>query len=129
MTEEHAYYIRIWNEALSALLGWSEEEVANWAERYQSWLRNEHDLIYHKPPLYWMVSWLIPASVDECLDADERRILVRQLERAVETTRVERPFVDHRPFDHVQYDWEAARLRVQAVLNESKASGDSTDAP
>ena len=63
-------------------------------------------------------AFLVPTSIEEVLDFSELLIIRERIQRAIE---------DGNPFCYLDpnHDWEAAKQRVEEVLNECGESLDS----
>ena len=71
-----AYY-EAWSKALDTFLRWSDDEVWNWARRFEHRLNNPDDLLYNDTPMQYVAGLLIPDRLAACLSDDERRELRR----------------------------------------------------
>lgn len=108
------YYMAIWNGLFAQLLGWSEEQVAKWAERFSAYLGDTDDMLFHANPIYWTTTALIPEWFNERLKPGERVNLKNRLLAA---------FQDEHGFEFpIDTDWEPFRVKLNQVLGEYGAS-------
>jgi hypothetical protein len=81
--ELKGYYIRTWHEMLSAFLGWTDQQTERWLEAHivLNEMDNPDDLYYHESPQYWVLSALIPESLQgrlapkQCAELRSRLLL------------------------------------------------------
>jgi hypothetical protein len=80
MNDHQSHYLKIWNIAFSAFLGWSEEETAKWAEPLivrmdrPNLVINESPMFYVARELVWRQSYcdqLSQAKRDRLIEAVE----------------------------------------------------------
>jgi len=108
------YYMAIWKGLFTQLLGWSDEQVAKWAERFSAYLGDPDDMLFHANPIYWSTSALIPEWLNEGLKPAERVNLKNSLLAA---------FQDEHGFEFpINMDWEPFRVKLNQVLGEYDAS-------
>jgi hypothetical protein len=107
-----AYYLTIWNEMLSALLGWSEEDVMHSVRRtgILQYLADPEDMFYHETPQYWATNQLIPSDLKERLSgADLQSLRNRSIDAFWD---------DH----HYEFppgtDWQPFREKIERILAE-----------
>jgi hypothetical protein len=113
-----AYYLAIWGEMLSTFLGWSDEQVMQWARQTGKleFMNDPEDIFYHETPQYWIKDLLVPAglrgrlTVAELIDL-EGRILAA--------------FADEHHYEFpVGTDWRPYREKIECILREYGASLD-----
>jgi len=108
------YYLACWTLTLSHLLNWTEEMVKNWALTHHSEGLNGIDRWFtHEEPDYYITDLLIPNTMRK-----QRWRLNNELFDALRQDGHSAHGISH-------YDWEAAKQRVQAVIN--KADKDHVD--
>ncbi len=96
-------------------LGWPTEEIEKWASKWEDGLSNANTespgWFYHETAEYYVIPLLIPATLKRRLSAIDRNQLTARLQRAIAQgdSRVE--FADG-------HDWNAAKARTEAVLQE-----------
>lgn len=102
------YYIESWKNLLGALLGWSEDLVLHWAARFEKYMGDPWDILYHRSPPYWIASLLIPAQLLARLQGLERVDLEQRIVAALEDGRL-----GNIPIDS---DWLPYRDKVNRIL-------------
>jgi hypothetical protein len=107
--------LAIWKEMLGTILGWSERRVLEWArelerEMHES-LADPHSAIYCESLAYWVIPELIPKRLKSRLHAYDLNTLEGRIESAILAGN---PEGDLRG----DYDWNAARDRVEFILKE-----------
>lgn len=107
-------YRQIWRYLLNAWLGWSTERIESWIEVFEEELsESKASLLFNETPFWYIVLLLIPVALEERLRGSNDDRLVELERRLLDAV--------HRYGDHQaekNYDWEAARRRVEAVLAE-----------
>ena len=111
-------YMRQWNVVLGNLLGWNEERVARWAERFEEGLSGRNPWFTHRDALQHMSYLFVPKSVRRKINALEFQRFAEQLEIALSHGN---PFCGLDP----RHDWAAARDAVNAILSEHATSLDA----
>src|SRR5215467_9426680 len=48
-------YFAYWSMALKSLLGWPNQRVEQWAEKFKNYLSNENDMLFHNPPAKYII--------------------------------------------------------------------------
>ncbi len=96
-------------------LGWSEQEVVVWADRYKEYLADPEDIFYHADPPYWAVSTFIPASLDARLSPDQRSCLRNEL---LDVFGAETHLVTY-----LDTDWKRYKSNIASVIEKYAASG------
>ncbi len=105
-------YLAWWTKALPSLLGWSVEQVTEWAEREKPSDELGYEPLFNAGPAGWIARLLIPKSVRSRLSADEIRELHRAIRLALE--REPTPFACYKD---PLYDWEEARRRIGDLVS------------
>ena len=117
------YYLAIWEEMLSAFLGWSREQVIGWATEAGKldYMADPDDIFYHETPQYWIKHLLVPDELRRRLPAAE----VNGIER-----RILAAFNDEHHYEFpVGTDWRPFREQIQCILAEYGASLDGDELP
>lgn len=118
MNPNMAYYLAIWQEMLAVFLGWSAEQVLQWAEETGrvGYMTDPDDLFYHETPQYWIKSLLVP---------DELRGRLSTFEAIGLEQRILAAFKDEHHYEFpLGSDWRPFRRKIERVLNEYGASLD-----
>jgi hypothetical protein len=110
-------YLKVWHNILSTFLGWSAAQVDGWATKWQSGLDNTKysGLFYHEEASWYVVPLLIPEALRQRLPSSEHHKLMYKIEAAIVHGKSPIAFAEN-------YDWKAARDRVEAILNEYGSS-------
>lgn len=114
-------YLKFWSECLSEFLDWPPLKIRLWSKQFQD-LGDENSSFYHEVPLYYLTNSLVPESFRE-VDISGSRI------------RPYKEFMDFRAriCDAIEggdyycgsrfhFDWNAAKKRVERVLNLAGSS-------
>ncbi len=110
--ENMAYYLTTWNEMLATFLGWSEEDVLQWARRTGklTYLADPEDMFYHETPQYWATNVLIPDDLKEQLSGADLQALRNRI--------IDAFWDDH----HYEFppgtDWRPFRDKIERILAE-----------
>jgi hypothetical protein len=110
-------YIRVWRNVLADWLGWSDKRVAKFISGWEADLDGRGGLVYHENAIHWVVGRLISKRLEQKLKAaspQDSRAVLRfswRLADAIQSQSTGNPEND-------DFDWEAARRRVDAVLSE-----------
>jgi hypothetical protein len=108
-------YLRAWSNILSVFLGWTKERIDRWASTWEEGLNSSASEIkgwfYHETAEYYVVPFLIPDTLRRRLTPIELNHLGERLQRAITLGNSRIEFAD-------DYDWYAAKGRVEAVLGE-----------
>lgn len=104
-------YLRIWKKLCAYFFGWPEGPVLEWARRYEDGLNNVAPGFYNATPARYVAPLLVPERLRDKLRGFGLVVLQSRLQHAIEGGND--PFFDLDP----DYDWSAARERVEAVLN------------
>lgn len=108
-------YLKEWIVTLNNLLGWSEEKTISWAEKYHLGdLAGENEWFDHEHPCHYIMELLVPENKLMSLGGLEGK---KFLEKIVVTIYAHNPS----PLSE-NYDWIAARKRVNDVLKEIDTS-------
>jgi hypothetical protein len=115
MAHEKDHYMQWWKGVLGTILGWTSEQVEQWAHKWDPHgIDDENSLFYHEAPSWYVANILIPDYLtDECNTTTIVK-LDRQIEHALN-------FDDNAQYVALQletYDFEAAKRRVEAVLKK-----------
>ena len=109
--EEKPFYIRVWRRVLVGFLGWPdpmfEVFVAKWNER----LNDPSHGFYHEAPLRYVTRLLIPYQLQSTLNVRQADRFQEQIEKAIDGG-------DCFSYTGDDFDWEAARQRVERLLAE-----------
>jgi hypothetical protein len=112
-----AYYLTTWNEMLGTLLGWSEQQVMQWARDTGKldFMADPGDIFFHETPQYWVKYLLVPEELKRRLPSDEWIRIANRILAALEQGPYEYP---------PGTDWRPFRKKVEHILNEYGASLD-----
>ncbi len=111
-------YVAVWRQILRGWLRWSAERFDDWIARFDADLNDKgNPLFYHEDELYYVVAQLVPRDLGEQLMwVPSRRSysslgeLLADLDEAIRG----RPVMPE--WGGPDFDWDAARQRVEAVL-------------
>lgn len=106
------YYLQIWREMLSALLGWSDEQVMQWVRETKKlqYMADPEDIFFHETPQYWIIPVLVPDELRRRLSAaDVRNVEVRILGAFNDSHHYEFP---------PGTDWLPFREKIECILHE-----------
>lgn len=109
--KEGRTYARTWVNALSVLLGWSEERTLAWAEQYRTDLNDENNLFFNRTPSYYLINLIVPEALKETLSAREKLELRNLLLRNIERDGI---FCCDKP----SFDWGLVKRRIARVLRQ-----------
>lgn len=111
-------YLHDWVECLGALVGWPEDEVHRWSRKWEYGLDGLDDGgFYHEAPMYYVTPLLSPPALRTKVPCDGWRRLQERLFVAIGHPNSFPPCGDELG-DAETFDWQAAKRRVEAVLNE-----------
>lgn len=105
-----------WVIAMRELLGWGEERTLRWSEKWEEYVRQNPPsttgAFLHEAPAYYILPLLMPRSLRRRIGRGEINMssVDTDLQRAIENRQGLRCYSDP------EYDWAAARSRVEAVL-------------
>ncbi len=109
-------YLNVWNKILSTFLGWSPDRIDAWAAKWADGLSgmdldppNRWGWFYHETAISYVTRLLIPDELWGRLSTKEKNQLQSDIERAI-------TFGETNIKQRQDYDWGAAKLRVEAVL-------------
>lgn len=112
--DNSTYYMAIWKGLFGQLLGWPDEQVGNWAERFSAYLADPDDMLFHENPIYWTTTAFIPEWLNQRLTPGGTAGLKNELLAA---------FRDEHGFEFpINTDWEPFRVKLNQVLSEYGAS-------
>jgi len=106
-------YFRWWSMALKALLGWSDERIEKWADKYADCVQRENDLLYHMLPGNQVIA--------EYLDEKHPGWRGKLEERDLFSANTMREISDcinefiHPKLEH-RKKWDAAKDRIEGVV-------------
>ncbi|MGL6077030.1 MAG: hypothetical protein ACRC8S_22975 [Fimbriiglobus sp.] len=117
-------YVAVWRVLLRDWLAWPEERFAEWVAMFDDDLNDRgNSLFYHYDELHFVVPQLVPRELAESLQWEPSATsynalgeLLGELGWAI----TGRPFLPN--WGTEQFDWHAARERVEAVLQRRGAS-------
>lgn len=111
MESLRSYYLTFWGDLLRGMLDWTPEQVAEWSEFWDTPedLQDVNSLFYHEDPLYYVISAVAPIRIWRTLSFREGRGLENELIGAV--------ILGAGRDWETRIDWQAARVRVEEVLN------------
>jgi hypothetical protein len=106
-------YLRYWMLLFRELLGWTEAQTLDWARSYDSDLNGAHNqLFYHEDPYYYALPEVVRQSVPpEQTQGWPLIDLTGDVCKAIRSHGSE-------PIWLSPYDWDAARSRVNVVLDK-----------
>lgn len=108
-------YLKEWIVILNNLLGWSEEKTIAWAKEHHSVdLAGENVWFDHEFPCHYMTELVVPENKLISLAGLERVKLLEKIQVAICKQSLSLLSPD--------YDWAAARRRVNEVLKEINTS-------
>ena len=94
----------------SDILGWSEQETVDWAKKYEQYLQDPEDMIYHADPPYWTTSAFVPQALNETLSPDERCRLTKEL---VDTFGVQLYLTDY-----LNVNWKPYKNQINVIVEK-----------
>ena len=107
-------YVQTWLNGLRGLLGWPEEQTLKWAEKWENDLNNPDCLLFHEPPAHYILNLLVPESLKRDCSGPELVMLKQTLLGVIESTD------SFCYYQNPKFDWNLARERVKAFLDEVK---------
>lgn len=105
-----AYYTS-WVRILGEFLGWSETRVLKWSVQFETLLNNQNSLLYREHGPLYVTPLLVPASIKSKLNPYDLMVFRERLAGAIQADDLNCEFTE-------EYDWKAAKERVDAVLAE-----------
>ena len=111
-------YVEVWRQILCGWLGWSSDRFGAWVARFDADLNDEgNPLFYHEDELYYVLAQLVPRELSDRLiwqRTGERYNDLAELKWQLGEAITNYPI---RPsWGRPEFDWAAARQRVEAVL-------------
>ncbi len=111
------YYLRTWKLVLGELLGWSPEQVREWARaHHEDDLNGNGSFFYHEDAVDHIVWLLVPDQLRERLVGLPRVELKQKLIAAI-------AHYGSQPLWDAPYDWQAAKARIEATISEYEKLG------
>ena len=110
-TEMGRIYWRFWHAGLRGLLGWSDERISQWAERFRHPLNDAHSPLFNYTAANIMAQVLIADELRQRISNEGRLDLEKKIEDALNKP-------DAFPEEAKNYDWQSARERIQRILRE-----------
>jgi hypothetical protein len=105
-------YLKIWKIVLGKLLGWSEEQVLEWAEKkHKDDLEGKSCWFDHECPCYYISTLFIPHEKLKMINPGDLYKLNTRLYQAIHRK-------GQMPCCTSPYDWNAARMRINKILSE-----------
>ena len=114
-SEARDLYVRIWRDALTIMLGWTDAQVADFIAGKGPDLYDEFSFIYHEEPTWH----LLPAIIQNLDLSDRSAEQLRELDHRIQESLRAGPNFKSTSED---YDWRAARERVRVILREAGLS-------
>ena len=150
LSENTQHYIKVWARALGAFLAWQEERVLQWAQQFYEALRTDENWFCREDEIRYILPLLIPEVLTEELSPEELDDLKRRLAISIHVGAVRFPpritelnetlpttpeaareigeFIRKSKAEGSwfsgsldQYDWAAAKARIQAILEDYRA--------
>ena len=102
-------YLTVWRLVLCHWLHWPEERIGKFIERWQRWMFGEPGGFYNELPFHYLTQVLMSPDMRRRYKGGERISIQSDVEGAV---------IAGDCFAHLRpdYDWDAARVRVEQVL-------------
>lgn len=124
------YYLATWRSILVGWLGWSPDRFDRWVSRWDADLNDEGDgWFYHEDELYWILQLLVPDNLARRLEQRRTRRMYNDLAELL--------FEELSPaimggsqkvnWGTPEYDWLAAKKRVEEVLAKYGSALPSAD--
>ena len=120
-------YIDIWRPILTGWLGWSEDRFTAWTESWDYAIRNveaQRVWFYHEDELNYVLRLLVPDELAHRLVKQRTQRMYNDLAQLMyeelQTAIAGRPVYESWRTD--AFDWEAAKRRVEIVLELYGAS-------
>jgi|ERR1041385_952471 hypothetical protein len=109
------HYLEAWRKIVPTFLGWSDEKVLSWAEKWKDDMNDPGAGFYNRTPIEYVVPLFIPETLKARLSISEAYNLRHRIQGAVDSGD---SFIARKP----NFDCEAARERVEAILREYGAT-------
>lgn len=107
--KQFEHYVETWVRALQVFARRPKSTVLEWARRF------EYDitpgLFFHELPMYYVAEVIVPPRLESSLHVFD---LIKLREQILDVIENGDPFCDEDP----DFDWEAAKDRVERLLNE-----------
>lgn len=119
--DEGRFFVETWLKALHGLLGWTDQQTLNWAEKWKNDLNDPNCLFFHEPPLEYILNLLIPENLKKKYFG-KMPVFKRVLSWIIGGTK---------GFDNYQnpnFDWKSAKPRVEAFFKEAERQNGPLDA-
>lgn len=107
-------YRKTWIVVLTKINGWSEPQAKEWAEQWR-----DIQMLGHEFPCYYVSPALIPTELKKSLDEHSIMKLGWAVQEAIEHPQGGKVWF---PLDDPNFDWDAAKKRVQAVIDGATGS-------
>jgi hypothetical protein len=104
-------YVAVWRRVLGGWLSWSDPRIESFVRRFRPFVELPTD----RTPAFYLTPVLLPPSLYRHYQGSERIDIERQIEEAVVG-------YDSASHLHANYEWDAARERVKALLAQYGAS-------
>lgn len=128
--ENKAGYLHDWIECLRALLGWPQQQVYKWSEQWQRGLDGlDKGMFYHETPIWRITPLMIPDSLAARMNPTDLLRLEGRIEAAIRHPGSDVPYGTEAEETRENFDWSAAKQRVEAVLNEYGETLESVQFP
>jgi hypothetical protein len=110
------FYLRTWTLVLGELLGWSENQVRQWArEHHEDGLDGKDLFFYHEEAEKYILGLIVPLSLREQIGFRNYQLVIQRVREAIVR-------YGSSPLWLSPYDWGAARARINWLLGEYGAS-------
>jgi hypothetical protein len=121
-TKLRELYIAVWKRMLLEFFGWSPRDVESWVSPARRRMAAKHTLFYHEDAIFYVLPLCIPDRFKGEAEAHALTDLEASLHDAVKG--------DRRPgWRSAEFDWSAARERVEAALENIGQSPPSRPPP
>ena len=101
-------YLAVWKRMFDDLLGWSEQETLVWSNRYEDFLQDPDDMIYHADPPYWTWPAFVPESLNQKLSPGQRCRLMNELLSTFPTQLYLASYLD--------VDWKPYKSKIKTIV-------------
>lgn len=117
------HYLSAWKKVFHVFLGWSEADALKWAEWCDEFLEpDDNAMFYHEPPMYYVALGLVPKRLTMSLEGMELTRFGWRIQDLIEDGD---EFCSCKP----DFDWQAAKIRVEKLLNEYGESLENIEPP
>jgi hypothetical protein len=107
-----AQYVKLWYAIFGEFLGWTRAEVIRWAEQYETEIKEDRFPFNHETPVYYVTPVLVPQSIRSKMHGFELIHFENRLESTI------KGYGEPLWAKPDEYDWKAAKQRVESILNE-----------